>query len=188
MLFPRFSFSASEDASYCLSCVLFGHDFPTKASRVKNLFPEPFRAWPSAVSYFKAHCEDKKKKIDPSHESVQSLHFSTWPKLEAIFSQIKGSSHEINLLCDRKYKHDVEENRKVLVPIIDTIIILGRLGLPFRGHRNDSKYHPKVGEYSTGRIGSFVEFLQFRVSGGDKVLEQHLKTCGKNASYISKTS
>ena len=188
MLFPRFSFSASEDASYCLSCVLFGHDFPTKASWVKNLFSQPFRAWPSAVSYFKAHCEDKKKKIDPSHESAQSLHFSTWPKLEAIFSQIKGSSHEINLLCDRKYKHDVEENRKVLVPIIDTIIILGRLGLPFRGHRNDSKYHPKVGEYSTGRIGSFVEFLQFRVSGGDKVLEQHLKTCGKNASYISKTS
>ena len=85
----------------------------------------------------KGHCEGKKKKTDPSHESVQSLHFSAWPKLEAIFSQIKGSSHEINLLCDRKYKHEVEENRKVLVPIIDTIVTLGRLGLPFRGHHDD---------------------------------------------------
>ena len=150
LLFPWLCYSPSEDASYCLSCVLFGHD--------------------------------------PSHESVQSLHFSTWPKLEAIFSQIKGSSHEINLLCDRKYKHEVEENRKILVPIIDTIVTLGRLGLPFRGHRDDSKYHPKVGEYSTGGVGNFVEFLQFRVRGGDKVLEQHLKTCSKNASYISKTS
>ena len=65
---------------------------------------------------------------------------------------------------------------------------MGRLGLPFRGHRDDSKYHPKVGEYSTGGVGNFVEFLQFRVRGGDKVLEQHLKTCSKNASYISKTS
>ena len=65
-----------------------------------------------------------KKKIDPSHESAQSLHFSTWPKLEAIFSKIKDSSHEINQLCDRKYKHEVEENRKVLVPIIDTIVTL----------------------------------------------------------------
>ena len=111
----------SEDASYCLSCVLFCHDFPTKASRVKNLFSQPFRAWPSAVSYFKAHCEGKKKKIDPSHESIQSPHISTWPKLKAIFSEIKGSSHEINLLCDRKYKHEVEENRKVLVPIIDIV-------------------------------------------------------------------
>ena len=33
-----------------------------------------------------------------------------------------------------------------------------------------------------------VEFLQFRVRGGDKVLEQHLKSCSKNASYFSKTS
>ena len=65
---------------------------------------------------------------------------------------------------------------------------MGRLGLPFRGHRDDSKYHPKVGEYSTGGVGNFVEFLQFRVRGGNKVLEQHLKTCSKNAIYISKIS
>ena len=115
----------------CLTCVLFGHDYPAKASRVKNLFSQPFRARPSAASYFRAHGEGKKKKIDPSHESVRSFHFSAWPKLGAIFSQIKGSSHEINLLCDRKYKHEVEENRKVLAPIIDKIITLGRLGLPF---------------------------------------------------------
>ena len=70
LLLPWLCYSPSEDASYCLSCVLFGHDFPTKASRVKNLFSQPFRAWPSAVSYFKAHCEGKKKKIDPSHESA----------------------------------------------------------------------------------------------------------------------
>ena len=158
LLFPWLCYSPSEDASYCLSCVLFGHDFPTKASRVKNLFSQPFRAWPSAVSYFKAHCEGKKKKIDISHEFVQSLHFSTWPKLEAIFSQIKGSSHEINLLCDRKYKHEVEENRKVLAPIIVTIVTLERPGLPFCGHLDDSKYHPKIGEYSNGGTGNFVEF------------------------------
>ena len=105
LLFPWLCCSASEDASYCLSCALFGHDFPTKASCVKNLFPQPFRAWPSAVSHFKGHCEGKKKEIYASHESVQSLHFSTCPKLEAIFSQIKGSSHKINLLCNRKYKN-----------------------------------------------------------------------------------
>ena len=114
--------------------------------------------------------------------------FSTWPQLEAIFSQIKGWSHEINLLCDRKYNHEVEENRKVLVLITDAIVILGRLGLPFPGHCDDSKYHAKVGEYWTGGVDNFVEFLQFRVRGGDKVLEHHLKTCSKNASYISKTS
>ena len=65
---------------------------------------------------------------------------------------------------------------------------MGRLGLLFCGQRDDSKYHPKVGEYSTAGVGNFVEFLQFRVGGRDKVLEQHLRNCSKNAIYISKTS
>ena len=59
---------------------------------------------------------------------------------------------------------------KYYLPKIDTIITLGRLSLPFRSHRDDSKYHPKVGEYSTGGVGNFVEFLQFRVRDEDKVL------------------
>ena len=75
-----------------------------------------------------------------------------------------------------------------LAPIIGTIATFGGLGLPFRGHRDDSKQHPKVEQYSTSGVGSFVEFLQFRVRGGDKVIEQHFKTCCRNASYISKTS
>ena len=159
-----------------------------KAFRVKNLFSQPFRASPSTVFYFRGHCEGTKQKIGPLHESIQSLHFSTWPEYEATFSQIKGSSHENNLLCDRKYKHEIEENRKILAPIIDTIITLGRLGLPSYGHCDDSKYDPKVGEHSNGEVGNFVEFLQFRVRGGDKVFQQHLKNCSRNASYISKTT
>ena len=43
-------------------------------------------------------CESKKKEVDPSHASAQSAYFSTLPKL---------------FLCDRKYEHEVEENRKV---------------------------------------------------------------------------
>ena len=39
----------SEDAVYCLACVLFGHKCPQKASRVKNFYSQPFRHWPAAV-------------------------------------------------------------------------------------------------------------------------------------------
>ena len=161
LLFFEICYSPSEDASYCLSCVLFGHDFSTKASQVKSLFQQPFRAWTSAVSYFKAHCKSKKKKIDPSHESVQSIHVLTWLKLKATFSQIKDSSHGINLICDRKYRYEVKENRNVLAPIIETGITLGRLTLPFHGHCDDSRYHTKAGEYLTGGVGNFIELLHF---------------------------
>ena len=37
-------------------------------------------------------------------------------------------------------------------------------------------------------MGNFIECLGYRVKGGNTELENHLKTCGKNASYISKTS
>ena len=47
LLFPWLCHSASED----------GHGFSTRASWVKNLFSQPFNEWPSAVSYFRAHCE-----------------------------------------------------------------------------------------------------------------------------------
>lgn len=100
----------------------------------------------------------KKKKIsDPSYECIQSLHFSTWLKIEAFFPQTKGSSHEIDLLYDWKYKNEIDENCKA--PTIDTIITLERLDLPFHVHCAVSKYHLKVGEYSTGGIGDFIEFL-----------------------------
>ena len=82
----------------------------------------------------------------------------------------------------------LEKNRKRLAPIIDTVILLGRLGLAFRGHRDDSQFRANVGEYSSGGVGNFVELLNYRVRGGDSVLENHLRTCSKNASYISKTS
>ena len=61
--FPGFFFSPSEDASYCLSCVLFSHDFLTKASQVKNLILQLFKAWSSAFSYFRAHTEAKRRKL-----------------------------------------------------------------------------------------------------------------------------
>ena len=50
-LFPWLCYSPSKDASSCLPSVFYGHYFPT---RVKNLFSQPFRTWPSAVSYFRA--------------------------------------------------------------------------------------------------------------------------------------
>ena len=45
-----------------------------------------------------------------------------------------------------------------------------------------------VGEYSSGGVGNFIECLGYRVGDGDTELENHLKTCSRNASYISKTS
>ena len=46
----------------------------------------------------------------------------------------------------------VQKNHIKLKPIADTIILLGRLGLPFRGHRDDSQHHSNAEEY----LGNFI--------------------------------
>ena len=65
------------------------------------------------------------------------------------------------------------------------MIFLGRQGLSFRGHRNDS---PAVEESPCTNHGNFLALLQFRIQAGDHVLEEHLKTAAKNALYTSKTT
>ncbi|XP_046845620.1 uncharacterized protein LOC124439439 [Xenia sp. Carnegie-2017] len=99
-----------------------------------------------------------------------------------------GTLQPIEMIMDAGIKKEIEQNREILSPIIDSVIFCGRLGLPLRGHRDDSKYHPTVGCYSSGGVGNFIETLNYGVRRGDKVLENHLKNCGKNRIYISKTS
>ena len=67
----------------------------------------------------------------------------------------------------------IQENREKLSPIVDTIKLCGHLGLPSMGHRDDTKYHPDVGSYSSGQDGNFIKLLIFRVKSGDTKLEEH---------------
>ena len=45
---------------------------------------------------------------------------------------MKGLVEEIDLMFDKNCKKEAEENRKMLVQITDTIMLLGTLGLAFR--------------------------------------------------------
>ena len=89
-----------------------------------------------------------KKEKENSNEPCQSLHSKTWPIPCNIMAHLKGSSEEIEVTLTKSSDKDVQKNRDKLQPIVDMIILLGRLGLPFRGHRDDSQYHKNVGEYA----------------------------------------
>ena len=62
-------------------------------------------------------------------------------------AHLKGSGEESEVMLTKFSDKEVQKNCSKLKPIADTVILLGRLGLPFRGHRNDSQYHPNVGKY-----------------------------------------
>ena len=71
---------------------------------------------------------------------------------------VSGKSQPINTINEGLRKGDAENGKK-LEPIVDTIKLCGRLNLEFRGHRDDSRYHPDVDKYSDGGVGNFIELL-----------------------------
>lgn len=83
----------------------------------------------------------------------------------------------------------VTENRNRLLPIVESIMFLGRQGIPLRGHRDDGMLIDSSQEASPiANEGNFRELLRFRVSSGDKELEKHLVSTSSRATYISKTT
>ena len=179
--FSWLCYSPTEDGAYCLPCVLFGDRFCTKCANIFKLFSKPLNHWNDAIYSFKRHA-------GVGTGIKTGLHQSTTTLFTSFLASMSGKIQPIDVMVDTNMRNAIAENRKKLIPIIDTIKLCGRLCLPLRGHRDDSKYHPDVGSYSEGGIGNFVELLNFRVRAGDTVLEEHLKNCPKNASYISKNT
>ena len=87
--------------------------------------------------------KEKRRKLILHKNLFKVFIFLTRPKLEAFFSQNKGSSRKINLLC--------EENHKV-APIINIAITFGRLGLYFRGNCDDQSIIQKQGSIQMVRL------------------------------------
>ena len=145
---PWLRYSEHLNGGFCLPCVLFGQKVPSKANRPKKLFSEPLTPLPNAKSVLKMHVSSK-----------NGLHQETILIFNEISSQLVGGSTSVDRLIDSGYAKKVAENRKKNLPIIDTIILCGRLGLSLRGHRDDSKYFPNAGEYSLNSTGNFIELL-----------------------------
>ena len=74
------------------------------------------------------------------------------------------------------------ENRSKLSSIVKTVIFCGQQNISLRGHRDDSRHVTD----SESNLGNFQALMQFRIDAGDKVLEEHFKTSGKNCTYRSK--
>ncbi|KAL4153397.1 hypothetical protein QTP88_001230 [Uroleucon formosanum] len=164
------AYSEKDDGAYCKYCVLFaGEGGDVGKQTFGNLVKKPFKNWKDAIEVFNNHrnCEYHKTSILKETCAKQILE----KKVEPIDIQI-----------DSGIKRKIIENRKNLIPIIETIIFCGRLNLSLRGHR-DSGLFNLTEPYEND--GNFRSLLRFRAKSGDVALKTHLETCSKNASYIS---
>ena len=67
---------------------------------------------------------------------------------------------------------------------METILLLGRQGISYRGHNEDTALVLETAEHNQG---NFLALLNFRVQSGDHILEQNLASASGNTLYKSKT-
>ena len=89
---------------------------------------------------------------------------------------MEGKAEPISRQLDRAMSERIVENRSKLSSIVKTVIFCGQQNISLRGHRDDSK-HVIDGD---SNLGNFHALLQFRIDAGDKILEEHINTAGKN--------
>jgi len=82
-----------------------------------------FNSWKNAIEKFSLH--EMKEYHKNCIITVQTLRHNV------------SSNTSINLLLDQSLKYQISFNRKLIIPVIETIILCRRQGLAMRGH-NDS--------------------------------------------------
>lgn len=159
---------------FCKYCVLFASNTSNNVT-LQTLVKKPLKIFSKLTgkdSDLKRHCNNKYHKF--AVESGNNFLAAYHNPQKVIINQINTQRFI-----------QVSENRKRLVPIIETIIFCGRQNLALRGHRDDGFLDDDA---RPSNEGNFRELLMFRISAGDKTLEKHIKTTSSRSTFISKTT
>ena len=147
-------------------CVLFNGG---SSGRKIQLVHTPFKTWSDAQRCFRRHSESK-----------TGIHSKSMDNYQEFLKQISGKKDPVEQQLSKSTVKQVDKNRKVLLSIIDAIKTIGKMGVPLRGRRDDSRHQPDVGEASNHPgVGNFIELINFAVREGNKTLGHHLKTCSR---------
>ena len=130
----------------------------------------PICTWTSATRKFK------------EHESNSEVHKMAVVMAGEFQKSMENKSIPVQQQLQQAVAKTIQENRGKLSSMLKTVIFCGRQKISLRGHKDDSQYFD--GE---NNLGNFQKLLEFRVDSGDKMLESHLKTTSRNATYRSKT-
>ncbi|CAH1109364.1 unnamed protein product [Psylliodes chrysocephalus] len=168
------SYSEEKRGIFCKYCVIFSKNQPNLQIKDSLLIGKP------VIKFAKLLGKDGVLEIYNSSK----YHGEAILKANNFLLTYSVPSTDVRNLLDTARSQQIDENRKRLKPIIQTIIFLGRQNIPLRGHRDDG---PLL-EHEDGNDGNFRQLLRFRIEAGDKILENHLKKTTARATYISKRS
>ena len=70
-----------------------------------------------------------------------------------LLKQVSWKKDPVEQQLSKSTVKQVEKNRKILLSITDAIKTVGKIWVPLRCYRNDSRYQPDVGEPANHRGG-----------------------------------
>ncbi|VDI45245.1 Hypothetical predicted protein, partial [Mytilus galloprovincialis] len=156
------------DGIYCLPCILFPIE-NTPGGRARLLITLTYKNWKDTVADMKNH-------------SVSAYHKASSEQMDNFIEVMEKKELGIDFILDEKLKERVAKNRK----------FCGRHGIPLRGLRDDADIENGKDNLDPDKkienTGNFKGLLKLCSDLGDTTLTEHLTTCVKSASYISKTS
>ncbi|KAF0707053.1 52 kDa repressor of the inhibitor of the protein kinase-like [Aphis craccivora] len=118
------AYSSLVDGVYCKYCVLFGIKKGGKGGQLLGqLCNQPFKNWKHATEKFKLH------------EST-NYHTNCILDFQSLSAVITGKTPSVHDQLNIASKQQKEDNRKIILPVIKSVILCGRQGISIRGHRD----------------------------------------------------
>ncbi len=113
-------------------------------------------------------------------------HLSSLAKMSEFLARYENPSKSIDNILLTEAQKQIAENEKVVSSLFKVVLLMGKQGIAFRGHRDNCVNWVDCNEDISSNQGNFVELIRFRAETDD-VLANHLKNSPRNARYTSKT-
>lgn len=163
------AYSSAQDGAFCKCCVLFGvREAGVNNQELRSFVTKPYTNWKKALENFTKH-------------SLLEYHKTALLKSEMRSEIENQATLSIESQLSKQNFDFLNESRKHMQAIIETVILCGRQGLALRGSNDTGRIVP---ENPIHNDGNFRALLRYRASS-DTVLKNHLENSPKNAMYIS---
>lgn len=131
----------------------------------------------------------KNAKEDLDSHSKNEYHQFAQSKAEEFQKiYVNNSAAPVNLAMNTQTLKIIESNRRRLRPIIDTVLLCAKSGLPLRGHRDTTgplNSEQTIQSCLNGNHGVFLAVLASKLQSGDPDLKFHMETTKKTSTFIS---
>lgn len=164
------AYSVACDGAFCKYCMLFCSK-EINTQKLGQLVFEKFSNWHCAVEKFNNH-------------QKTNYHITATLKVNEFLFVFENKQDSITVKLDSQLKLEIEQNRQILRPIIETILLCGRQGIALRGHvDNDPIDFSSL--FLSNNEGNFRVILKYGLINGNNDFKKKFENLPKNAMYIS---